>query len=61
MDLINDNRLTPTMERVRSGSKQYFKQRKGGDRSSASNNPDFTELTHLDRKYNKYKNLFESY
>lgn len=37
---INDIRLTPTMERVRNGPKQCFKERKDGDRSSASNNPD---------------------
>jgi hypothetical protein len=39
---IHDDRLSPTMERVRSGSKQYFKQRKEGDRTSASDNPDVT-------------------
>lgn len=39
-ELINDPRLTPKMERVRSGSKQYFKERKEGDRSSASDNAD---------------------
>lgn len=41
-ELINDDRLTPTMKRSRSGSTQYFKEDREGDREPTSRNPDFT-------------------
>lgn len=45
-ELINDERLTPTMERTRSGSTQMFREKNPDDRSFISNENADVILTH---------------